>query len=165
MMQARRLISAVLLSVSGACSFSASVVLLNNTQDDIDVTIREAGGDRHVSGKLKAGTDQHLSSSGTSGGGWEVEIASANCVWTYAVPVARPSSYPEYRDVAGTSPREASYVRVQFEQDRRIYLVPPYTKEPADVTLLSDYQVDGFPLQPATVLCTDQNTLPLPASN
>lgn len=155
MNQATRSISAVLLSVLGACSFSTSVVLLNNTQEDIDVTIREAGGDRHVSGKLKAGTDHRLRSTGTRGAGWEIEIASATCVWTYAVSAARPGSYPDYREVAGKSPREASSIRVQFEQDRRVYFVPPNTKEPTDVTLLSGYQVDGFPLQPVTDSCID----------
>lgn len=155
MNQASRLISAVLLSVLGACSFSASVVLLNNTQEDIDVTIREAGGDRHVYGKLKAGADQHLRSTGTRGAGWEIEIASAKCVWTYAVSAVRPGSYPEYREVAGKSLRESSSLRVQFEEDKRIYLVLPYTNEPADVALLSDYQVDGFPVQPLTESCSD----------
>lgn len=155
MNKATRLISAVLLSVLGACSFSASVVLLNNTQEDIVVTIREAGGDQQVTRKLKAGTDQHLRSTGTRGAGWEIEIASAKCVWTYAVSAERRGSYLDYREVAGKSPRKASALRVQFEQDGRIYLVPPYTTETADVAMLSGYQIDGFPLQPATESCSD----------
>jgi hypothetical protein len=56
------IVSSGLLLIVGACAYSTSVLVLNNTPADIDVTIREVGGSRSVTGQIKAGNQQPLRS-------------------------------------------------------------------------------------------------------
>lgn len=149
------MVSSGLLLIVGACSYSNSVLVLNNTPADIDVTIREAGGSRFASGQIKAGNERPLRSDAASGPeGWEIEIASENCVWTYNLRT--PSSdFWSTRSGQHLSPREHTTIRVQFEPDRRIYLVPPNTRVPVDVSQVAAYQFEGFPLHPVTEYCTE----------
>ncbi|MFN4025054.1 MAG: hypothetical protein ACK4MQ_09475 [Hyphomonas sp.] len=147
------IVSSGLLLIVGACAYSNSVLVLNNTPADIDVTIREVGGSRIVSSRIKAGNERPLRSDAAgSPEGWEIEISSDNCVWEYNLRNPSGDLWSS-RNGSHLSPREHTTIRVQFEPDRRIYVVPPNTKAPVDVTQAEVYQFEGFPLQPLSETC------------
>jgi hypothetical protein len=81
-----------------------------------------------------------------NGESWYVELKTQGCVLEYLVPLLWQDFGPNER----AFPPTESHVRVQLEQDLRLYLVPYNAPSVMRIEPLMKYQPTGFPASPVT---------------
>ena len=129
-----------------ACSQALQVRLFNNTTDPITLHVTTLHGflsreeDIVVGSGLAAQFDYP---------GRILRMSAAGCELRYSFP----STFQGYPILRQTSYSVA--VQAQLEPNLLMYLVSPDAKTVSDVRLSESIQVQGFPLQPSSRICSD----------
>ncbi len=132
-------VAAIAAGALAACSLAPVINFVDHTGQDFQVTIgahtlhvRALGYD-----DLRYDTNAH-----------RAVIRQGRCCFTYDIP-----SWGQFiQSGAVTNPNP---VAVQFEADKRLYLLPAGATMPLDVAALGALQVAGFPLSPMLTECDE----------